>query len=154
MHRVIVSVSLIIAASCAKSPTTAVAPAPMTFHSSRTASDAARGAAMALLGAGFRVTQTDAVGEAITATRTATGSGNDDYVVCNVPMRPEDIRQTAFTIDLRAKPAPADSGSSVALDSKVLTSYSVPGDSAMLKASASDCVSNGKMERQLAAALR
>ena len=109
---------------------------------------------MALVGAGFRVVQTDAVGQAIAATRTATGNGNDEYVVCSVPMRTETIRETALTINLKAKPTPPDSGSSVALDSKVLTSYSVPRDSTASKPNTSDCVSNGKMEKQLANALR
>ena len=154
MHRVVASILLISVVNCAKSPITVVAPAPMSFHSPRAAGDAARGAAMALLGAGFRVTQTDVVGQAITATRTATGNGNDAYVVCNVPMRTEKIRETAFTINLKAKPSPSDSGSTIALDSKVLTSYSVPSDSAPSRPNTSDCVSNGTMEKQLAQALR
>ena len=154
MPRAVATLLLTCFASCAKSPLTVVAPAPMNFHSSRGAGDAARGAAMALVGAGFRVVQTDAVGQAIAATRTATGNGNDEYVVCTVPMRTETIRETALTINLRAKPAPSDSGSSVALDSKVLTSYSVPRDSTPSKPNTSDCVSNGKMEKQLANALR
>lgn len=109
---------------------------------------------MALVGAGFRVTQTDAIGQAITATRTATGNGNDNYVVCSVPMRTEKIRETAFTINLKAKPSPSDSGSTIALDSKVLTSYSAPSDTASTRPNASDCVSNGMMEKQLSNALR
>lgn len=152
-------VLLIVVSSCARAPM-AVAPAPISLHSSRTAEDATRGAAMALMGAGFRVVQTDSLGRTLMATRTATGNGNEDYVVCNVPMRVQAIRQTAFTIDLKF--LPSASGSDITINSKVMTSYTPEGAdssspatvSSMTPANATDCVSNGRIEKQLAEALR
>ena len=152
-------VLLIVVSSCAKAPM-AVAPAPISLHSSRGVDDITRGAAMALMSAGFRVVQTDSLGRTLIATRTATGNGNEVYVVCNVPMRVQSIRQTAFTIDLKF--LPSASGSDITINSKVMTSYTGEGadssspvtTASMTPASATDCVSNGRMERQLAQALR
>ena len=150
---------LIVVSSCATAPM-ATAPAPISLHSSRTADDLTRGAAMALMGAGFRVVQTDSGGRTLVATRTATGNGNEEYVVCNVPMRVASTRETAFTIDLKI--LPSASGSDVTIGSRVMTSYSSEGGdssspvsvASMTGPSATDCVSNGKMEKQLADALR
>lgn len=160
MRRVIAPiVLLIVVSSCARAPM-AVAPAPISLQSSRTADDASRGAVMALMGAGFRVVQTDSLSRTLTATRTATGRGNDDYIVCNVPMRVSSIRETVYTINLKILPRPA--GSDITISSKVMTSYaqesadtSTPVSSAsMASANETDCLSNGRMEKQLADALR
>jgi len=152
-------VLLIVVPSCARAPM-AVAPSPISLHSSRAADDASRGAAMALMGVGFRVVPTDSTGKTLVATRTATGNGNEAYVVCTVPMRVASTRQTALTISLKI--VPSASGSDITIDSKVMTSYSAEsGDSSspiatasMNAANATDCVSNGKVEKQLADALR
>ena len=160
MRRVIAPVVfLIVASSCARTPT-AVAPAPISLHSSRTAEDATRGAAMALLGEGFRVVQADSLGRTLIATRTATGNGNEGYIVCNVPMRVASVRQTVLTVTLRL--LPSGSGSDISIHSRVMTSYSQEsGDSSspvssasMTPPSATDCLSNGRIEKQLADALR
>lgn len=138
----------------------AVAPAPISLHSSRSADDAIRGAAMALVSAGFRVVQTDSLGRTLIATRTATGKGNEEYVICNVPMRVQSIRQTVLTLDLKF--LPSASGSDITIDNKVMTSYSGEeadssrprGTVSTTPANSTDCVSNGKIEKQLASALR
>lgn len=136
-------------------PTRAVAPAPLSFHASRPAKEAAQVAAVALINAGFRVTQTDSIGEALTASRTATHDGNQEYVTCNSLKGSAAAanRETTLTIDFKA--TAGDSGSDVRIQSRVRTSYPGYAGTAMETApNETDCVSNGVIEQQLAAALR
>jgi hypothetical protein len=128
---------------------------PLSFHASKSAKEATQVAVVSLMTAGFRVEQTDSVGQAIRASRTATHNGNEDYVVCDLPRGSAAAanRETTLTINFRASPTTA--GSDVAIDSRVVTSY--PGYAGTVMQSApnqTDCVSKGIMERQLQSALR
>jgi hypothetical protein len=146
---------LLAMASTACLPTRAIAPAPLSFHSSRSAKEATQVAAVSLINAGFRVTQTDSIGQVLTASRTATHNGNDAYVVCDAAKGSAAAanRETTLTIDFKS--TPAASGSDVRVESRVRTSYpGYAGTSMETAPNETDCVSNGVMEQQLAAALR
>lgn len=148
--------ALLLATACtACLQTRAVAPAPLSFHANRSAKEAAQVAAVALVNAGFRVTQTDSIGQALTASRTATHNGNQEYVICDAATGSAAAanRETTLTIDFKA--APSASGSDVSVGSRVRTSYpGYAGTSMETPPNETDCVSNGVMEQQLAAALR
>jgi len=153
MRRILALLSAMALSGCL--PTRAVAPAPLSFHSSRSAKEAAQVAAVALINAGFRVTQTDSIGQSLTASRTATHGGNEQYVTCNLSKGSAAAAnsETTLTIDLKATPNAA--GSDVRLESRVRTSYpGYAGTSMETAPNETDCVSNGAMEQQLAAALR
>ena len=143
----------ILATACVGQPL--VAPTPVTFHSSRSPADVTRGAAVALVDAGFRVTQTDSLGYALTATRAATHNGNADFVTCNMPSGSAAAanRETTLTILLRSVAAAA--GSDVTIGSSVKTDFpGYEGTAIQVPAADSLCVSRGTMERRLEAALR
>lgn len=148
--------ALLLAMACtACLPTRAVAPAPLSFHASRSAKEAAQVAAVVLINAGFRVTQTDSIGQALTASRTATHNGNDQYVTCDAAKGSAAAanRETTLTIDFKV--TPSASGSDVSVESRVRTSYPGYAGTAMeTPPNQTDCVSNGVMEQQLAGALR
>lgn len=128
---------------------------PLSFHASKTAKEATQVVVVSLMTAGFRVEQTDSLGQAIRASRMATHNGNEDYVACQLPKGSAAAanRETTLTINFRA--SPSGTGSDVAIDSRVVTSY--PGYAGTVMQSApnqTDCVSNGVMERTLQSALR
>jgi hypothetical protein len=153
MRRILALPLVMVLSGCL--PTRAVAPAPLSFHASRPPNEATQVAAVALINAGFRVTQTDSIGQALTASRTATHGGNEQYVTCNLSKGSAAAAnsETTLTIEFRATPGP--SGSDVRVESRVRTSY--PGYAVTSMETApndTDCVSNGAMEQQLAAALR
>jgi hypothetical protein len=136
-------------------PSRTVAPAPLSFHASRSAKEAAQVAAVALINAGFRVSQSDSLGQALTASRTATHNGNQEYVICDLPRGSAAAanRETTLTIDFKA--TPGANGSDIKVDSRVRTSYpGYEGTSMQTAPNDTDCVSNGTMEQQLAASLR
>jgi hypothetical protein len=136
-------------------PTRALAPAPLSFHASRTAREAAQVAAVALINAGFRVTQADSIGEALTASRTATHSGNEQFVTCNLSKGSAAAANSETTLTIDFKATPGASGSDVKVESRVRTSYpGYIGTSMETAANETDCVTNGTMEQQLAAALK
>lgn len=136
-------------------PTRTVAPAPLSFHASRSAKEATQVAAVALINAGFRVTQTDSIGQTLTASRTATHSGNDQYVTCNLPKGSAAAANSETTLTIDFKATPAASGSDINVESRVRTSYpGYVGTSMETAPNETDCVSSGAMEQQLAAALR
>lgn len=136
-------------------PTRAVAPAPLAFHASRSAKEAAQVAAVVLINGGFRVTQTDSIGQALTASRTATHNGNDQYVTCNLPKGSAAAANSETTLTVDFKATPGASGSDIKIESRVRTSYpGYVGTSMETAPNETDCVSNGAMEQQLAAALR
>jgi hypothetical protein len=154
MRRTVALSFLIIAASCVHTPPP-TAPAPRNFHGSRNAKEATQAAVIMLMTAGFRVSQTDSLGQAVTASRTATRNGNEEYVACELPRGAAAVanRETTLTINFHA--TQAATGSDVTVDSHVLTSYpGYQGTSMQVPPSATDCVSNGVMERQLETALR
>ena len=136
-------------------PTRAVAPAPLSFHASRSAKEAAQVAAIVLVNAGFRVTQADSIGQALTASRTATHNGNQEYVTCNLPKGSGAVANSETTLTIDFKAMPSSSGSDISVQSRVRTSYpGYAGTSMATPPNETDCVSNGVMEQQLAAALR
>jgi hypothetical protein len=136
-------------------PNRATAPAPVSFHASRTAREATQVAAVALINAGFRVTQADSIGEALTASRTATHNGNQQYVTCNLPKGSAAAANSETTLTIDFKATPGASGSDVKVESRVRTSYpGYVGTSMETAPNETDCVSNGVMEQQLAAALK
>lgn len=153
MRRILPLATVAFATACLGHPLTA--PAPMSFHSARSARDATRGAVLALVNAGFRVTQTDSMGMAVNATRTATHSGNAEFVTCQLPKESAAAvdRETTLQISFRAVPAPQGEGSEVTIASKVTTAY--PGyDAATIPVGDASCVSSGTMEQRLQTALR
>ena len=138
---------------CLNNPVTA--PTPLVFHASKSAWEATQVAAVALANAGFRVTQSDSLGQTLAATRTATHNGNEDYITCQFPRGSGAAanRQTVLRITFRAKPTAA--GSDVTIDGKVTTSYpGYDGTAMQTPPNETDCVSNGTMERQLETAVR
>src|SRR5689334_20632351 len=98
---------LLATASTACLPTRAIAPAPLSFHSSRSAKEATQIAAVSLINSGFRVTQTDSIGQALTASRTATHNGNDAYVTCDAAKGSGAAanRETTLTIEFKTTPS-------------------------------------------------
>ena len=129
----------------------------MAFHASKSPKDATQVAVLALMSAGFRVTQTDSLGQAISASRTATHNGNGEYVSCVSPRGSAAAanRETTLTINVKAKPNASATGSDIAIDSRVRTSYpGYEGTSMAIAPNDIDCVSNGTMERNLESALR
>jgi hypothetical protein len=153
MRRLLALPALIFVSSCMPRPT--IAPGPRSFHSARPPKEAMQSAVIALMSAGFNVRQTDSLGAALTATRTATHNGNQQYVICDVPQGSDAAanRETMLILSFTAKPS--GDGSDVNLASKVRTSY--PGYDGTVMQSApneTDCVSNGEIEKQLESALR
>lgn len=147
---------LIAGSSCVVTPAP-TAPAPRSFHSSKVPRDALQVAVLALMSAGFRVTQTDSVGQAVTASRTASHNGNEQYVSCGLPRGSAAAanRETTVTINFRATSSANGSGSDVHVDSRVRTSYpGYEGTSMEIAPNEIDCVSNGTMEQQLESAVR
>ena len=152
--RRLLSLAGVIIAGCLD-PNVVTAPAPLVFHAARSAREATQVAAVALAYAGFRVTQGDSLGEALIASRRATHNGNEDYITCTLPRGSAAAanRETTLNISFRAKPDTA--GSNVTIESKVSSSYpGYDGTAMQIPPNDTDCVSNGAMERQLAAALR
>ena len=153
MKRVTWIVAAEFLAGCLSSRPTA--PAPVSFHSSRSAREATQAAAVTLTGAGFRVEQADTVGNALRANRTATHNGNQQYVVCALPKGSDAAanRQTILSVTFRA--VPKASGSDISISSSVSTSYpGYEGTATQVPANASECVSNGTIEQQLTNVLR
>ena len=153
MRRIVALPLAILMTACLPSRT--VAPGPVSFHSSRTAKEAAQVAAVALINAGFRVTQADSIGQALTASRTATHNGNQEYVTCDLPQGSAAAanRETTLTVDFRVTPSAG--GSDARVQSRVRTSYPGYAGTAMeTPPNETDCVSNGTIEQRLAAALR
>lgn len=148
--------ALLLAMACtACLPTRAVAPSPLSFHASRAAKEATQVAAVVLINAGFRVTQTDSIGQALTASRTATHNGNDQYVTCDAARGSAAAANRETTLTIAFKAAPSASGSDVSVESRVRTSYpGYVGTAMETPPNETDCVSNGVMEQQLAGALR
>jgi hypothetical protein len=133
----------------------ATAPTPLSFHVMHSAREATQTAVLALVNDGFRVTQTDSVGMAVDATRTATYNGNQDFVICQLPKQSAAAanRETALLISFRA--TPAATGSDVTVSGKVTTTYPGYANTSMETGpSETDCVSSGTMERRIRAALR
>ena len=152
LPRILILACLVV---CGYLSTPVTAPAPIAFHASRSAREATQVAAVALANAGFRVAQTDSIGQVLSAARTATHNGNEDYITCQLPRGSGAAanRQTILSITFRAKPS--TSGSDVTIDGKVTTSYPGYEGTAMQTApNDTDCVSSGAMERQLEMALR
>jgi hypothetical protein len=153
MRRTLALPLSIVLSSCQARPLTA--PAPRAFHASRPAKEAVQIAVIALMNAGFRVTQSDSIGQAVSATRTATHNGNQEYVTCVLPSGSAAAanRETSLIINFRA--TPSASGSDISVDSRVRTSYpGYEGTSMQTPPNETDCVSNSAMEHQLEAALR
>lgn len=154
MRRILAIPFLMAVSACLRVPAP-TAPAPLAFHAARPAPEAVQVAAVALMSAGFRVTQRDSIGQVLTASRTATHNGNQDFVTCDLPNGSAAAanRETTITIDFAARPA--KSGSDVNIKSSVRTSYPGYDGSAMQPApNETDCVSKGTMEQQLQNALR
>jgi hypothetical protein len=153
MLRTLLFAPIILLGACL--PRTLTAPTPLTFHSSRSARDAARSAVLALVDAGFQVTQTDSLGFALSATRAATHNANQEFVTCELPRGSAAAanRETSLQISFRA--VPATDGSDVTIQSKVITTYpGYEGTAMQVPPSDSICVSKGTMEQRLQAALR
>jgi hypothetical protein len=153
MSRIVSVITLALLGSCMRSPV--VAPAPVSFHSPRSAKEATQIAAVALMNAGFRVMQTDSIGNALAGTRTATHNGNQEYVICELPNGAGAAanRETALAVSFKA--TPGSEGSDVSISSRVTTSYpGYAGTAMQTPANETDCVSNGTIEHQLESALR
>lgn len=153
MRRTLPLATLLLTVACV--PRTLTAPAPLSFHSSRSARDATRSAALALVEAGFRVTQIDSLGYALSGTRTATHNANQEFVTCELPRGSDAAanRETSLQISFHA--VPAQQGSDVTIRSHVTARYpGYEGTSMQVPPSDSACVSNGTMEQRLQAALR
>lgn len=142
-----------VALSCMGHPLTA--PAPLSFHTARAPRDATQSAALALVSAGFRVTQTDSAGFALNASRTATHNANQDFVKCSLPAGSAAAANRETTLFISFRAAPMQEGSDVTIGSRVTTSYpGYAGTTMQVPPSDSVCVSNGTMERRLESSLR
>lgn len=143
----------VLATACLGHPL--VAPTPVTFHSSRSARDATRSAAIALVDEGFRVLQADSTGFALKANRTATHNGNAEFVTCALPSGSAAAVNRETTLNMAFRAAPAQEGSDITVSSSVNTKYpGYEGTATQIPPSDTVCVSNGTMERRLQAALR
>ena len=109
LPRILILACLVV---CGYLSTPVTAPAPIAFHASRSAREATQVAAVALANAGFRVAQTDSIGQVLSATRTATHNGNEDYITCQLPRGSGAAanRQTILSITFRAKPSTSAAG--------------------------------------------
>lgn len=153
MRRTLSLAIAFLGSACVGHPLTA--PAPISFHSTRSPRDATQSAVLALVNAGFRVSQTDSAGFAVDASRTATHNGNAEFVTCSLPAGSAAAanRETTLAISFRA--APAQNGSDVTIASKVKTDYpGYAGTTMEVAPSDTACVSNGTMERRLEETLR
>jgi hypothetical protein len=153
MRRAVAALIPIAAAGCLHAPI--AAPGPVAFHSSRSAKEATQVTALMLTNAGFRVMQSDSTGNALTATRTATHNGNQEYVACQLPSGSGAAANRQTVLSLTFMAVPSTSGSDVTITSKVTTSYpGYEGTSMQAAPNQTDCVSNSTIESQLATALR
>lgn len=144
---------VLVGVACVNQPL--VAPTPLSFHSTRSARDATRAAALALVDAGFRVAQSDSIGYALSANRTATHNGNAEFVTCSLPSGSAAAANRETTLLVTFKAAPAQSGSDVTVGSTVKTEYpGYEGTSIQVPPSDTLCVSNGTIERRLQTALQ
>jgi hypothetical protein len=143
----------LLATACLGHPLTA--PTPLAFHSARSARDATRSAAVALVDAGFRVEQSDSIGYALKASRTATHNGNAEFVTCSLPSGSAAAANRETTLMISFQAAPAPTGSDISIGSSVKTAYpGYAGTDVQVPAADTLCVSNGAMERRLETALR
>lgn len=114
-----------------------------------------RRAALALVTAGFQVTQVDSLGGGLAASRTSLANGNEEFVTCSLPRNSDAAANRATTLRIAFSATPADAGSNLRIESSVATSYpGYDGTPMAMTANESDCTSNGSMERRLADALR
>ena len=154
MHRLSIAALGVLAAGCIEP--TARAPEPVSLHVSDAPRDVVQRAAVALTSAGFRVAQTDEVGNDISASRRSSANGNEPFVTCNNVPRDSGAaanRETTIMIDFSAKPT--GGGSDVTIRSNVRTAYpGFDGTPMQMATSDSDCVSTGLMERRLADSIR
>ena len=131
------------------------APEPVTARSSQPPREVVRRAALALVSAGFQVSQVDSLGGGLTASRTSLANGNEEYVTCLLPRNSGGAANRATTLRIAFSATPADAGSDLRIESSVVTSYpGYDGTPMAMAANESDCTSNGTMERRLADALR
>lgn len=153
MYKSLISAMVVLVTGCVSSPV--VAPTPLAFHAPQSAPQATQIAALALANAGFRVSQNDAVGTALTANRAATHNGNEDYVRCRYPKGSDAAANRATTLFIAFRAMPDTSGSAVTIGGHVTTTYpGYQGTAMAIAPNDTDCVSNGVIERQLEAALR
>ena len=153
MYRMLTAAMVVLVAGCLSSPI--VAPSPVAFHAPQPASQATQIAALALANAGFRVSQSDSVGTALTANRWATYNGNQDYVRCRYPTGSDAAANRATTLFISFKALPDTGGSTVTINGHVTTTYpGYQGTAMEIAPNDTDCVSNGVIERQLEQALR
>ena len=112
-------------------------------------------AAVALVTAGFQVTQADSLGMELTASRSSLANGNEEFVICQLPRNSGAAANRATTLRIAFSAKPADGGSDLVVASRVTTSYpGYDGTPMAMPTNESDCISNGTMERRLADALR
>ena len=153
MRRSSTPVLLIVLSACLTSGPKA--PEPVTLRSSQPPREAIRMAALALVTAGFQVTQADSLGDALAASRTSLANGNEVFLTCTLPRNSGAAANRATTLRIAFSAKAADSGSDVLIASSVVTSYpGYDGTPMAMATNESDCTSNGVMEARLAAALR
>jgi hypothetical protein len=131
------------------------APEPLIFRSSQPPREVVRRAALALVSAGFQVTQIDSLGGGLVANRTRAANGNEEFVTCQLPRNSEGAANRATTLRIAFTATKADAGSDLRIESNVVTSYpGYDGTPMAMATNENDCASNGTMERRLADALR
>ena len=99
------------------------APEPVTARSSQPPRDVVRRAALALVSAGFQVSQVDSLGGGLSASRTSLANGNEEYVTCRLPKNSGGAANRATTLRIAFSAKPADAGSDLRIESSVVTSY-------------------------------
>lgn len=153
MYRMLIAATVVLVIGCLPKPY--VAPAPIAFHAAKPATQATQIVAVALANAGFNVAQSGAAGTALTANRTATHSGNQDYVWCRYPSGSDAAANRATTLFITFRAIPDTTGSDVTIGGHVTTSYpGYQGTAMQIAPNDTDCVSKGVIEQQLQAALR
>ena len=153
MYRTLIAAMAVLVAGCLSSPV--VAPSPVAFHAPKSPAQATQIAALALASAGFRVSQSDSLGTALTANRWATHNGNEDYVRCRYPKGSDAAANRATTLFIAFRALPDTAGSAVTIGGHVTTTYpGYQGTAMQIAPNDTDCVSNGLIERQLEEALR
>jgi len=153
MYRLLIAATAVLVIGCLPKPT--LAPSPLTFHAPKPATQATQIVAVALANAGFNVAQSGPAATALTANRSATHNGNQEYIWCRYPSGSDAAANRATTLFITFRAIADTTGSDVTIGGRVTTSYPCYQGTAMqISPNDTDCVSNGVIEQQLQSALR
>src|SRR5207248_10270179 len=120
MYRLLIAATAVLVIGCLPKP--ALGPSPLSFHAPKAPTQATQIVAMALANAGFNVAQSGPAGTALTANRSATHNGNQEYIWCRYPSGSDAAANRATTLFITFSAIPHTTGSDATLGGRVASS--------------------------------